>query len=120
MNMNVWVDPRVANVRLAALESYLLKHGWKRVPHPRRQLMVFEGPLDDDDGEPFLITFPSSESFKDFRADVIQAITALSVLEDRHPVEILNDMLKENPQPIPRSATQDGANGPARPSKRRP
>ena len=113
MNMNRWVDPRVANVRLAALESYLLKHGWKRVPHPRRQLMVFEGPLDDD-GNPFLITFPSSESFKDFRGDAIQAITALSVIEDRHPVEILNDILKENPQPAPQPASQGGANGPVR------
>src|ERR1035438_312627 len=91
VNADAWVDPRVTRVRAAGLESYLLAHGWKRVPHPRKQLMVFEGPLDDD-GEPFILVAPSSERLRDFTSGIVRVIESLYVIEDRHAVEILNDI----------------------------
>jgi hypothetical protein len=110
VNADAWVDPRVTRVRAAGLESYLLAHGWKRVPHPRKQLMVFEGPLDDD-GEPFILVAPSSERFRDFTSGIVRVIESLYVIEDRHAVEILNDILKESLPPAPPVAP-DGVNAP--------
>lgn len=111
MSLIAWVDPRVGLVCAAALESYLLARGWKRVPNRRKQVMVFEGQLLDDDGKPLLLVVPSSERFRDFRPDVIRLIGALSELEERPPVEILNNILKESPPPAPPVA-QDGVNAP--------
>ena len=107
MNADLWVDPRVAQVNAAGLESYLLARGWKRVDHPRKQLMVFEGPLDDD-GEPFLIVVPSSERFRDFLGGLVRAIETLSIIEDRRPVAVLNDLLNENPRPTPSASARKG------------
>jgi hypothetical protein len=110
MNADLWVDPRVRQVAASGMESYLTAHGWKRVQHPRKQLMVFEGPLDDD-GEPLILAIPSSERFKDFTGRIVRVIESLSIVEGRHPVEILNDILKENPPSAPPVA-QDGVNAP--------
>ena len=111
MSLITWVDPRVTLVRADELERYLLTHGWKRRAYPRPQMMVFEGELVDDEGKPLLLVVPSSERFRDFRPDVIRLIGAISELEERHPVEVLNDILKENPPPAPPVA-QDGVNAP--------
>ena len=115
MNTMAWVDPRVSLVKPAAVESYMLSHGWKGAAYPRAELMVFDGQLDDDK-EPIILTVPSSERLRDYRAGVIQLITALSVLEDRYAVEVLNDMLKENPPAPPAPVAQEGTNGPVRSS----
>lgn len=48
MNAGAWVDPRVRSVRVAAVRSYLLGRGWKLRPYPGPELLVFEGPVDDD------------------------------------------------------------------------
>ena len=107
---NPWVDPRIASVRPAAVQSYLLRRGWKRQPFPGPELWVFEGPLDDD-GEPIIQVIPSSESLRDFRLRTEELIGAMSILEDRPAVEILNDILKETP-PLAPPVAQDGVNAP--------
>ncbi|MCI0459504.1 MAG: hypothetical protein L0Z62_21345 [Gemmataceae bacterium] len=94
MNFERWVDPRVVSVRLPALRAYLEDHGWVLKPFPRRQVLKYEGPLDDE-GQPIFILAPSSEDLIDYRQGVVDIITTLSVLEDRHPVEILNDILNQ-------------------------
>ncbi len=119
MNGDLWIDPRIKQVGAAALESYLTERGWKRVPHPRQERMVFEAAARDDDGEPFVIAVPSSERFRDFLGGALRAIEALSIIEGRHPVQVLNDILKMNPRLASRPATKDGANGPLRPGRRR-
>jgi hypothetical protein len=96
MSNLAWVDPRVSLVRVAALQSYLLGRGWKARPYPGPELLVFEGPLDDD-GEPIIQVVPSSEQMLDFRLRVTELIEALSVLEDRPAQEILADVLREGP-----------------------
>jgi hypothetical protein len=74
-------------------EAYMLSHGWKQVPYPRPQLLVFGGVLDDD-GQEIILTLPSSEHMRDYRVGVVQLISALSVYEDRLAVHILNEMLQ--------------------------
>jgi hypothetical protein len=92
MSMDRWVDPRVSQVKVANLRSYLEAHGWQLKPFPRPQALKYEGPPDDE-GEPIVLMAPSSEKLSDYRWGVVSIITTLSVLEDRHPVEILNEIL---------------------------
>jgi len=103
-----WVDPRVEHVRLADLRAYLVAHGWKPKPYPRPEVVVFEEPAAAGE-EPVVQLLPASEQARDFRRSVIDAITSLSALENRHPVEILNEIL--GPAREDRAA---GPNGPGR------
>jgi hypothetical protein len=92
MNPWRWVDPRVDEVRVEGLRAYLLARGWKPKPHPRPQVLVFEEP-GGGGGEPVVQVVPASERLRDYRQGVIDVITSLSAYEDRHPVEVLNDIL---------------------------
>jgi hypothetical protein len=95
MNMDRWVDPRVDRVKVADLRSYLEAHGWTLKPFPRPQALKYEGPLDDN-GQPIVLLAPATEKLLDYRRGVVDIITTLSVLEDRHPVAILNDILNQH------------------------
>lgn len=92
-NLDKWVDPRVGQVKAASLHAYLRGHGWRPRPSPRPQLLVFEEPPGSE-GEPVVQTVPASEGGSDYVDGVVRAITNLAVLEDRHPVEILDDILR--------------------------
>src|SRR5271168_674172 len=95
MNLSGWIDPRVELVRVEDVKSYLLSRGWKQASYPRPELLVFEGPLDDD-GEPLIQVLPSSEHTRDYRLRVVELISALSIFEDRPAIAILNDLLAEH------------------------
>jgi hypothetical protein len=108
MSSWAWVDPRVQQVKAAGVRSYLLERGWKLQTYPRPELLVFEGPLDDD-GEEIIQVVPSSERMSDFRRRVEELIGALSVLEGRPAVAILEDMLRLSAQDA--AGPSDGQNG---------
>lgn len=91
-----WIDPRVLSVRVADLESYLLRNGWKPRPSPRPQMLWFEEPTDDG-GKPIIQAVPSAERGSDYPQRVIEVITNLALLEDRYAVEVLNDVLQPSP-----------------------
>src|SRR5436190_12226352 len=92
MNPWRWVDPRVEAVRVEDLQGYFRGRGWQLCPNPNANLLRFEGPLHE--GGPSLIqVIPASEQFADFRQRVVELITTLSELENRHPVAILDDIL---------------------------
>ena len=55
-----WVDPRVEQVRVADVQSYMLRKGWQQRPYPCAELLVFGGILDDD-GKEIIQIIPSSE-----------------------------------------------------------
>ena len=95
MSSTGWVDPRIQLLRAITLRDYLLDRGWKLQAYPGPELMVFEGPKDDD-GEPIVPVVPASEQLRDFRDRVEELLGALSVLEDRAARDILNDLLREN------------------------
>ena len=115
MNDWGWVDPRVEQVRVSDVESYMLRHGWKRRPYPRPELLVFGG-VPDDDGKEIIQVIPSSERMRDYRLRVVQLINALSVFEDRPPVAILNDLLAEH---AAEPTEKNGAKSPAKSAKRK-
>jgi hypothetical protein len=94
-NRERWVDPRVSQVRLRDLKNYLSAHGWTLKPFPRPQVLLFEEPSASGN-EPIVQLVPSSEQHPDFRRGVIDTITSLSECEDRHPVEVLNDILRQD------------------------
>ena len=103
-----WVDPRVEKVRLADLRAYLLAHGWKLKPFPRPQVLLFEEPVATGK-EPVVQLLPASEQAHDFRRSVIDTITSLSAVENRHPVEVLDAVLRHAGDGRP-----PGPNGPGR------
>src|SRR5207302_920942 len=92
MNMERRVDPRVQSVSVAGLRAYLEARGWSMKPFPRPHVLLFEGPSDDD-GQPLQEWVPVSEQLHDYRDAVVKIITNLSVIEDRHPVDVLEDIL---------------------------
>ncbi len=115
MSNRVWIDPRISLVRVAGLRSYLLGRGWRPQSYPGPELLVFEGPADDD-GRPIVQVLPSSEQMRDFGLRVEELIAALSILEDRPPRDILSDILNEGAAEPPRAgAEENGSNVPADP-----
>jgi hypothetical protein len=61
-------------------------------PYPRPELLVFEGP-NDDNGEPIVQVLPSSERMRDYQIRLEDLVGALGVIEDRPAVAVLTDML---------------------------
>jgi hypothetical protein len=92
MNRLAWIDPRIDRVTVGNVRTYLLARGWRLQPFPGPELLVFEGPKDDD-GEPIIQVLPSSERLRDYRMRVEDLISALSVIENRPALEVLTDIL---------------------------
>jgi hypothetical protein len=90
-----WVDPRVELVHLAGLQSYLLSHGWERKLYPQPQTLLFEQTVQDGE-EPLVQLLPATEQVRDFRRFVVDVITSVSAVEERHPAEILNEILSSD------------------------
>lgn len=92
MNPWRWVDPRVRDVRVADIRSYLLGHGWRAGPSPNPRTLVFQRSLGHGK-DPFLQAIPAHEDFSDYPRLIAEFITTLSEIEDRHPIDLLNDIL---------------------------
>src|SRR5262245_42711574 len=95
MNPWRWVDPRTKDVRLSALEEYLRRQGWQRKPCTSRHAQPYEKTPKNGTGAGIFI--PDTEQLADYVPSIIYAITNLSEWEDRHPVEVLNDILALTP-----------------------
>jgi hypothetical protein len=100
MSHHVWVDPRLSLVRVSGIRSYLLGRGWRLQPYPGPNLLVFEGPTDDN-GQAIVQVLPSSEQMRDFPLRVEELIAALSILEDRPAPDVLSDILNEGAAEVP-------------------
>ena len=109
-----WVDPRIEQVRVTDVQSYMLRKGWEPRPYPRPELLVFGGILDDD-GKEIIQIIPSSERMRDYLLRVVQLIDALSIFENRPCVAILNDLLAEHAELPP----INGQRGTSAPTSRR-
>lgn len=107
MSSSAWVDPRVGSVTVAGIRSYLLTRGWRPAAYPGPELLVFEGPPDDD-GKPIIQVVPSSERMSDFRMRVEELIGALGVIEDRPARDVLEDVLAAGIETAPRPAAPNG------------
>jgi hypothetical protein len=112
MSSRSWVDPRIAQVKVADVRSYLLQRGWTPQPYPRPELLVFAGPLDDD-GEPMIQVLPSDEKMADYPMRLEELIGVLGELEERYAVDVLSDILQAGSSVPP---SPNGAASPATPS----
>ena len=112
MNERVWIDPRIAQVKVEGARSYLIKHGWTRQPYPRPEVEVYAGPLDDD-GKPILVLLPASESLVDYHLRIEDLLGTLAFVEDRYAVDVLNDILQAGSSSPP---SPNGAAASATPS----
>src|SRR4051812_45571296 len=115
MNFEAWVDPRVERVTVAAFRSYLLKRGWRPKPFPRPEVLVFEGPPDDE-GKPIELWVPGLESAPDYRWLVGHRIGGLGRIENRYAGDILNEILAEGNSNGPVVARRDTAASEAGPA----
>ena len=92
MNPWRWVDPRVQLVRLPHVREYFQRHGWELKPNPNPELLRFEKKGRQKE-QPLYQVFPSSDEFDNFPQRLTELITTLSEIENRHPIDVLNDML---------------------------
>lgn len=106
MNPWRWVDPRIDAVRLADVRAYFLGRSWAPRPNPNPRLLRFEAPSEGDEPPVFQMV-SASEQAADYRQRLIELITTLSGLEDRHPVAVLEEMLTAG-------RSQADGNGPER------
>jgi hypothetical protein len=106
MNPWRWVDPTIEAVRLADVQAYFLAQGWKLRPNPNPNLLRFEKAMDGE-SQPIFQMVPTSEHAADYRQRLAELITTLSELEDRHPAEVLGDILRH-------ASPKSLENGPAR------
>jgi len=104
MNPWRWVDPRIAQVRPAGVKAYLLSHGWTQTQNSNSQWLSFELPARKGEA-PLSQVIPASDRAADFTQSMIYFLTTLSEIEDRHPVEVLNDLLRHQLMTTPRLAT---------------
>ena len=89
---NPWIDERYKLVTPAQAEEYMRRHGWRAVPFPRPEVRLYEGPMADD-GRPITQLVPLLTKAEDFRYRMLDLIENLAIIEDRHAVELLNEML---------------------------
>src|SRR4051794_27108441 len=88
----IWLDWGIDLPPLERVRSYLPAHGWRLKDWPGPELLVFEGPLDDD-GQPIIQIVPSSEAYQDYPLRVDELVRSLAVIENRPIPEVLRDML---------------------------
>ncbi|HZY84397.1 MAG TPA: hypothetical protein VFE78_06180 [Gemmataceae bacterium] len=93
MNPWRWVDPRALQVRVADLKAYLLGRGWALQPNPNPTLLRFQR-APDGEGPALFQMVPASEQFADYHQRITELLTTLSEIEGRHPVAVLNDVLR--------------------------
>jgi hypothetical protein len=108
---NPWIDPRVAQVKPADAQAYLLRHGWKMLSE-HGPMLPFEGPPGGKEG--VTVAVPLKEQASDYTQRVIELITDLADIEGRYAVDVLNDVLRQAAaEPVP-------ANGPTLPTAAQP
>ncbi len=86
-------------IHAEAIRAYLVSHGWQQVAFKRPELLVFEGPCDDD-GKPIIQVIPRSEQSSDFDTRARELLDTLSVIENRPAADVLRDIqAREGQQP---------------------
>lgn len=100
-----WIDPRLYAVRVADLQAYLLRKGWKPVAPDRPHVLVFQEPGTEEDG-PLYQFVPDSEQGRDYPAQVYELIAALVDIEDRYAGDVLTDIFRPAGPEAPNGASR--------------
>ncbi|HTU18164.1 MAG TPA: hypothetical protein VMG10_08875 [Gemmataceae bacterium] len=102
-----WLDPRLRTVRVADIQAYLLRKGWKPVVPDRPYVLVFQEPTVSEEG-PLYQFVPDTEQRRDYVARIYELLAALGEIEDRYAGDVLTDILHQSSESVP-------ANGPGMP-----
>src|SRR5262245_33734630 len=103
MNPWRWVDPRVRDVRIEQVRRYLEMRGWRESGGGREARLCFQSPGVGNEADRPACLLPASEQAKDYVLSLTYFLTTLSEWEDRHPVAILDEMLRADhsrPEPV--------------------
>jgi hypothetical protein len=92
---NPWIDPRVAEVRSEAAQSYLVQHGWTPLEATQPSLLPFAGPKTGKNAT--IGQVPLREQARDYSQRVIEMLTDLALAEGRYAVDVLDELLQVQP-----------------------
>jgi|WetSurSiteA1Bulk_404760.scaffolds.fasta_scaffold101000_2 hypothetical protein len=88
-------DPAIGHVTAIQVMTYLIGKGWKPIEHPKKTIKVFQAPVLDDSGDPINTPIPISPDFKDVSKSLAVTIKLAATIEDRSPVSVLAEILKD-------------------------
>lgn len=94
-----------AKLSVNDMETYLTQHGWEKMPNQNQRVMIFEG-INDDFGNPIVLTLPRNDSFGDAFRRLSEAVNLVAFLEDRSPESLLVELRDRSAHHPPRYLEQ--------------
>jgi hypothetical protein len=88
---------REAKLSVNDMATYLTEHGWQKVPNQNQRVTIFQG-INDDFGNPIILTLPRNDSFGDSLRRLSEAVNLVAFLEDRSPESVLVDIRDRSTQ----------------------
>jgi hypothetical protein len=88
---------REAKLSVNDMATYLTDRGWRKVPNQNQRVTIFQG-IDDDLGNPIILTLPRNDSFGDALRRLSEAVNLVAFLENRSPESLLIDIQKHSTQ----------------------
>lgn len=95
MNTVISDAPQVKALPLEKVISYVERAGWKHIPHPNQNLIVFQG-SNDDLGKPIQLVLPRSIQLWDSSILLDKAINLIAAVEEKTPEEIRTAIQRES------------------------
>jgi hypothetical protein len=80
------------------MATYLTQHGWQKIPNENQRMMIFQG-INDDFGNPIVLTLPSNDRFGDALRRLSEAVNLVAFLEDRSPESLLVELRDRSTHP---------------------
>jgi hypothetical protein len=82
---------REAKLSVNDMAAYLMNNGWEKIPNQNQRVMIFQG-VNDDFGNPIVLTLPSNDRFGDALRRLSEAVNLIAFLENRSPESLLIDL----------------------------
>jgi hypothetical protein len=82
---------REAKLSVNDMATYLTNNGWEKIPNQNQRVMIFQG-VNDDFGNPVVLTLPSNDRFGDALRRLSEAVNLTAFLENRSPESLLIDL----------------------------
>lgn len=82
---------REAKLSVNDMAAYLMNNGWEKIPNQNQRVMIFQG-VNDDFGNPIVLTLPSNDRFGDALRRLSEAVNLTAFLENRSPESLLVDL----------------------------
>ncbi len=82
---------REAKLSVNDMATYLINNGWEKIPNQNQRVMIFQG-VNDDFGNPIVLTLPSNDRFGDALRRLSEAVNLTAFLENRSPESLLVDL----------------------------